>query len=104
MDKTVNGIITDYVQEVKKQHPIKLAYLYGSYARGTANDTSDIDIAFIVEPMDEVSYYAIFGDLFNIAARYAPNIEPNLLVDDGEYCQYSFLAEVVETGHLLDVS
>lgn len=102
MDKAVDGIILDYVQEVKKQYPIKLAYLYGSHARGTANDYSDIDVAFIVDPMDEGNYYALFGDLYNIAAKFAPNIEPNLLVDDGDYCRFGFLAEVVETGRLLD--
>jgi len=90
-----------YVQDVLQQYPIKFAYLYGSHATGTANEHSDIDIAFIVEPMDEVKYYTIFGELFNIAAKYAPNIEPNLLVDDGEYCRYSFLAEVMETGQPL---
>ena len=104
MDTRINEIALDYVQEVKKQYPIKSAYLYGSQASGAAHEKSDIDIAFVVEPMDEKKYYAIFGDLFNIAAKFTPSIEPNLLVDDGDYCKYSFLAEVLETGRLLDVS
>jgi predicted nucleotidyltransferase len=95
--------VLNYVHEVKKQYPIKSAYLYGSHVKGTSHDKSDIDIAFIVEPMDEKNYYAIFGELINIAAKFTSNIEPNLLVDDGEYCKYSFLAEVMETGQLLEV-
>ena len=103
MDTTINGIVLSYVQEVKNQYPVKSAYLYGSHARGTAHNKSDIDIAFVVEPMDEKNYYAIFGELINIAARFTSNIEPNLLIDDGDYCKYSFLAEVVETGQLIEV-
>ena len=103
LDTSINGIVLNYVQEVKKQYPIKSAYLYGSHVRGTAHDKSDIDVAFVVEPMDETSYYAIFGELINIAARFTSGIEPNLLIDDGDCCKYSFLAEVVETGQLLEV-
>ena len=101
MDRAINDIVLDYVMEVKKTYPIKAAYLYGSQARGTAHDKSDIDIAFIVEPMNAKRYYAIFGDLFNIAAKFTSNIEPNLLIDDGEQCKFSFLAEVMETGRSL---
>jgi len=78
-------------------------YLYGSHAKGTAKEHSDIDIAVVIEPMGDKEYYNIFGELFNIAADFNANIEPNLLIDDGEYCKYSFLAEVMETGRLLEV-
>ena len=103
MDTSINGVALGYAQEVMKQYPIKAAYLYGSQIKGTAHESSDIDIAFVIEPMDEKKYYAIFGELFNIAAKFTANIEPNLLVDDGDYCKYSFLAEVMETGQLLEV-
>ena len=103
LDTSINRVALGYAQEVKKQYPIKSAYLYGSHAMGTAHENSDIDIAFIVEPMDEKNYYSIFGELFNIAANFTANIEPNLLVDDGDYCKYSFLAEVMETGQRLEV-
>jgi len=103
LDKAADGIVLEYVNEVKKKYPIKSAYLYGSHARGTAHETSDIDIAFIVEPMDEQIYYAIFGELINIAAMFESTIEPNLLIDDGEYCKYNFLAEVMETGQSIAV-
>ena len=32
-----------------KRHPIALAYLFGSHARGTADDESDIDIGILAE-------------------------------------------------------
>ena len=103
MDSTITGVVLDYVQEVKRKYPIKAAYLYGSHVRGSARNNSDIDIAFIVEPMNEKIFYAIFGELFNIAAKFTSNIEPNLLIDDGDNCKYSFLTEVMETGWVVDV-
>ena len=103
MDSAITGVVIDYVQEVKKQYPIKAAYIYGSHARGTAHDKSDMDIAFIVEPMNEEIFYTLFGELFNIAAKFTSNLEPNLLIDDGDNCKYSFLTEVMETGWIVDV-
>ncbi len=45
------------IVSVLKKYPIKLAYLYGSYARGTARPDSDIDIAVVPQDgaqIDEV--------------------------------------------------
>lgn len=46
---------------VLKKYPVKLAYVYGSYAKGTARPDSDIDIAVVPEDgaeIDEVSLAA----------------------------------------------
>jgi len=80
------------------QYPVKAVYLYGSHASGKANENSDIDIAVVVEEIENEEYFDIFGKLFVIAADFHANIEPNLIVDDGEYDKYSFLAEVAESG------
>lgn len=37
-----------------KKYPIKLAYVYGSYAKGTARPDSDIDIAVVPEDGAEI--------------------------------------------------
>lgn len=38
--------IRDVVSRVGKKYGIKNAYLFGSYARGEATETSDVDILF----------------------------------------------------------
>ena len=38
------GIIKDTVSRVGKKYGIKNAYLFGSYAKGTANENSDVDL------------------------------------------------------------
>lgn len=36
-----------FVQHIDKTNPVELAYLFGSYARGTENSNSDIDVALL---------------------------------------------------------
>jgi predicted nucleotidyltransferase len=103
VDKKIDEIIMLYAKQVNERYNPKAIYLYGSQVKGTANQYSDIDIAVVVEPMDVESYMQMFGKLFSIAADYEANIEPNLLEDDGEYDRFSFLAEVMETGRLIEV-
>jgi predicted nucleotidyltransferase len=101
MDKRVYQIATDFAQKVRSLHPVKNIYLYGSNVKGEAHKNSDIDIAVVVENIDDDEYFKLNGELFDVAADYHSNIEPNLLVDDGEYDKYSFLSEVIESGILL---
>jgi len=103
MDTRVNEVVKQYAQRVNERYNPKAIYLYGSYANGSTSEYSDIDIAVVVDPVGTDRYANIFSDLFSIAAKFEANIEPNLLIDDGEYNKYSFLAEVMETGRLIDV-
>ena len=43
----VRKIVKHFLDEVQKKYNIVGAYLYGSYAKGTSNKWSDIDIAII---------------------------------------------------------
>lgn len=45
----------DFIKKIDRKYPIKLAYLFGSRAKGTENAMSDIDIAL----MFNNSYYAM---------------------------------------------
>jgi len=43
----VKKIITNFLEEVRKKYSIDGAYLFGSFAKGTSSEWSDIDIAII---------------------------------------------------------
>ena len=103
MDTAINEVVKRYAQAVNQRYAPKAIYLYGSYAHGVARNDSDIDIAVIFEPIDSDEYIDIFSGLSNIASKIDYNIEPNLIIDDGDYCRFSFLAEVMETGQLIEV-
>jgi len=99
MDTAINEIVMRFADAVSQRHKTKAIYLYGSQAKGVADKYSDIDIAVVVEPINDTEkYMKVASDLFSIAADFEANIEPNLLEDDGEYNRFSFLAEVMETG------
>jgi len=103
MANAVDEIVTSYAREVSQRYAPKAIYLYGSYARGEAQEGSDIDIAVVFGSMSSDEYIDILSGLSGIASRIDYNIEPNLVIDDGEYSKYGFLAEVMETGRLVEV-
>ncbi len=44
---SVPPTVRTYLRAVRQKFPIKKAYLFGSYAKGTAREESDIDLAII---------------------------------------------------------
>lgn len=56
--KTKNAIV-----EVLKKYPVKLAYLYGSYAKGIERPDSDIDIAVVPVENSEINPFRIAADV-----------------------------------------
>lgn len=43
----IKKIVQHFLEEVRKKYSIVGAYLYGSFAKGTSNKWSDIDVAII---------------------------------------------------------
>lgn len=66
--------LRDILLELKKTHDIRRAYLFGSYARNTPKEYSDIDVAIILGtfrdggPMDE--RFEIFHEVQERNALY----------------------------------
>ena len=74
-DAELNRIIKSFLEEIQKKFKIHDAYLYGSYARGTAGKWSDIDIAIVSSDFSE----DIFEDrliLMRLASKIDDRIEP----------------------------
>ena len=78
MDKrndSLSKIINFFLEEIQKHYRIDNAYLYGSFAKGTNNKWSDIDIAIISPDFSE----DLFEDrlfLMKLAANVDDRIEP----------------------------
>lgn len=72
----VKKIATDYVNQVQKSGiPVINAYLFGSYAKNTANKFSDIDIC-IVSPKFVGDYFNNSLELKRVANKIDYRIEP----------------------------
>jgi len=50
--------ISEKVAPVAQKHKLTAVYLFGSYARGEASESSDIDLAF--DSPETLSYFKIF--------------------------------------------
>ena len=100
MDNNLSTITKQYVYKVGQELGLTEAYLYGSQARGTATDNSDVDIAFVYRnPVTDIkSFYDIYGKLYIIAAEFEEDIEPVLVEADDD-----FFNEVQRTGLKIEV-
>lgn len=72
----INKAIKEYVKAIEKDIPVKKVILYGSYAKGRARKTSDIDLAIISDkfgknPSEEGKY--LFRKLWEVKES---NIDP----------------------------
>jgi len=48
----INNIVNRFIALVSTEFPVKSVYLFGSYAKGTARDDSDIDIAIVSDKFE----------------------------------------------------
>ena len=84
-----------YADAVRGILDTKAIFLYGSHAKGTANENSDIDIAIVV---DEVpgDYLTIVSKLWGLTREVDYDIEPVLLTEADN--QSGFLQTIEKTG------
>jgi predicted nucleotidyltransferase len=68
------------IQDYFKDKPVLKAYVFGSYARGDADENSDIDLLIDIdyENMKEgLWYFGVSGDLKNILTKDVDVISEN---------------------------
>ncbi len=95
---TVIELIKKYIQELQKGGiPVQEAFVFGSYAKGTPREESDIDVALIST--------AFSGDRFEDRRRIVPlrrkidnRIEPIPFRPEDFYNGGSFVDEIKKTG------
>lgn len=70
MKELINQI-EKFLMEVNKEHKVKFAYLFGSQARGEANENSDIDIGIYFEDnYDSVNETFIRGNIAEMGKAF----------------------------------
>jgi len=87
-----------YKDMVDSALPVKIdkCWLYGSYAKGTQNRHSDIDIAIEVNHIDDDLYWTVLPMLWKLSYQVDNRIEPVLIARDSDYT--GFLDEIQRTG------
>jgi uncharacterized protein len=95
--ETIN-IIKKYVDYLIKMNlPIKKAYLFGSHAKGTYNEDSDIDIALIFPYLeDEIDMQIL---LMKAGTDFDSRIEPYPFEENYFNVYHPLADEIIKTGY-----
>lgn len=86
-----------YKIAVAERLPLKALYLYGSFSKGTYTRDSDIDIAVVVDHLND-DYFADTPLLWKLKRGISNLIEPVLLTEDMSNPLYS---DIIKTGILI---
>lgn len=86
-----------YKALVAERLPLKALYLYGSFSKGTYHADSDIDIAVVVENLND-DFFANTPLLWKLKRKISNLIEPVLLTEDKNNPLYS---DILKTGILI---
>ena len=96
MDKIeVINKVQKYRFLLNKHFNIKKVLLFGSYAKGTNKEESDIDVAIIVENLDD-DYFATTPLLWKLRREIDDRIEPILFENNND--KSGFLKEIEKYG------
>lgn len=99
MDKRINSTIEKYIHLImSKQLGINAAYLFGSYAQNFQNDESDIDIALIVDNLNESDRFDLQVQLLMLASQVDTRIEPHPISSTEMNSHNSFAHQIMKTG------
>ena len=101
--KTIISRVKTYKELVNNSFPVKIDqfWLFGSYAKGVSNKHSDIDVALVVEHLDEdYNFFETEPLLWKLTREVDNRIEPVLIARDTDYA--GFLDEIQKTGILIN--
>ena len=93
-DEVLN-IAKAYADAVRRTMDTKAIFLYGSHAKGTAREDSDIDIAVVVDDVHG-DYLNAVSKLWGLTMEISDIIEPVLLTEKDN--QHYFNQIVYKTG------
>ncbi|MDD4206303.1 MAG: nucleotidyltransferase domain-containing protein [Candidatus Delongbacteria bacterium] len=98
MDKdTAFKIAKKFIEYLKeKKYQIIDAYIFGSYAKGSFGEDSDIDLAVILKTCKNTFDTQV--DLMKLRRNFDLRIEPHPFIEKDIIDNDPFLSEVIKTG------
>jgi len=99
MDKTAAiESVRKYAERVRRDFNVNKVILFGSHAKGTAREDSDIDVAVVFESIDG-DYLDVITRLTRIRRDVEHRIEPVVLEELND--QSGFLKEITKSGVII---
>ena len=98
INKEIADIVDKYIAIVKENYDVVAIILFGSYAKGTENEDSDIDIAVVTDDI-KTDKFDEEVNLTLLRRKIDSRIEPHIIkVEDYENDETPFVVEVKNTG------
>jgi uncharacterized protein len=88
-------IVRAYKSLLKVHFPLGKVYLFGSFAKGTNREDSDIDVAIVVKKVDG-DFFLVNPLLWKLRRQIDDRIEPILIESD--FDEAGFLEEIQKNG------
>jgi predicted nucleotidyltransferase len=99
MDKKTDNLIKAFINSAAMEYPLKKVFLFGSYAKkSNITSSSDIDIALIIDNLNDDDKFDAQIKLFLIAAKFDSRIEPHPLSNQDFNINNPFASEIQKTG------
>lgn len=98
VNREITNKLINYKLLVSKHFDIDELVLYGSYAKGTQNADSDIDVAIVVNSIDQ-DFFTYAPLLWKLKREIDDRIEPILIEKNSD--ESGFLKEVLKTGLII---
>lgn len=99
MDKSeIINNVKIYANLLKKHLEVDQVILFGSFAKETERQDSDIDIAVVIDHIND-DYLSMVSLLWNLRRQIDLRIEPHLIIKDKDYS--GFLNEIQNTGIII---
>lgn len=103
MDRTdVINVAKQYASVIKTNYDCKQVFLFGSYAKGTNHEESDIDIAVILKEFENPM--AIQLELMRLRRKIDSRIEPHPFREKDFNITNPVVNEILKHGQRIDTS
>jgi len=97
VDRGILNSIEKYIEEISKYYKIDSVVLFGSYAKGTNTDDSDIDIAVISSDIND--RFDDMAKLMSLTWNIDSRIEPYpIKTEEFNKNETPFIDEIINTG------
>jgi predicted nucleotidyltransferase len=97
--EAITQVCRQYADDVRRVMPVDKVMLFGSYAKGTANEQSDIDICFFLDNYGGKRRVDIIVDLLGFTHRYKRvPFEPIAFETSELRNDNPFVKEIIRTG------
>ena len=97
--EAVKHLINDYARDVCSSFSVDKVVLYGSYAKGSADEQSDIDVCFFMHSFGELRRVDVIGELLRLMRNHkGVYFEPIAFPTSELYNDNPFVNEILRTG------